>query len=245
MDHEGQGILYRKHDQPVGMWVTALVLGFAGSFHCLGMCSPLVTAVTNLRRPYFINRLVYNAGRILCYGLLGAFVSTFGLLLSFSEFQNTLTILLGSALVLIGVAGTHYVHVPVLPHLIHRISVRIRGLFSRFLTEKSIFSMAMLGLLNGLLPCGLTYLALTYCLTVVSPWSGFSFMLVFGAGTLPVMLGFTSLLQSLITRFHFSLRKFSTVAMITLGVLLITRSVYGNYHNHSKPNPPEAIVNCK
>ncbi|HMR57037.1 MAG TPA: sulfite exporter TauE/SafE family protein, partial [Cyclobacteriaceae bacterium] len=52
------------------MW-TAIVLGLAGSLHCAGMCSPLAMAVT-AKKPFVINKVVYNSGRILIYGLLGA-----------------------------------------------------------------------------------------------------------------------------------------------------------------------------
>ncbi len=227
------------------MWLTALVMGFAGSLHCLGMCSPLAMAVTTLRKPFFINRLVYNGGRIFCYGLLGALVSSFGSLFRLSGIQNILTISLGCVLILVGLGGISHIRIPVLTGMIQRITFAIKGLFSGFLQKKTILSMAMMGMLNGLLPCGLTYLALTYCLTVAHAADGFFFMLIFGAGTLPVMLGFTSGLQSLITRFNFSFRNFSTVAMITLGILLITRSVYVQYHAKNHYQSEDTTVICR
>lgn len=227
------------------MWLTALVMGFAGSLHCMGMCSPLAMAVTSLRKPFFINRLVYNGGRIFCYGLLGALVSSFGSLFRLSGIQNFLTIFLGCVLVIIGLAGVSHIRIPFLNGMIQRITIVIKSSFAGFLQKKTMLSMAMMGMLNGLLPCGLTYLALTYCLTVTQAVSGFLFMLIFGAGTLPVMLGFTSVLQSLITRFHFSFRNFTTVAMIALGTLLITRSVYVHYHEGAKNQAAEATMICK
>jgi len=224
------------------MWLTALIIGFAGSLHCIGMCSPLAIAVTNLRGPYLINRLVYNGGRIVCYGLLGAFVSTFGSMFSLSGFQNVLTVLLGCILVIVGLAGTRYFRIPYLTNAVSRMSVAIRTRFSGFLQKRTTYSIAMLGVLNGLLPCGLTYLALTYCLTLAGPVSGFTFMLLFGAGTLPVMLGLTSGFQALFNRISFGSRNFTTVAMIVLGVLLITRSAYVQHHEAAVP---DEIVTCK
>lgn len=225
------------------MWISALLIGLAGSLHCLGMCSPLAMAVTTLRRPFLLNRLVYNGGRIFTYGLLGALVSSFGSLFGLSGFQNFLTIFLGSVLVIMGLAGTGQIRIPILTRLIQKIVTAIKILFSELLKEKTILSISIMGMLNGLLPCGLTYLALTYCLTLTNAASGFLFMLIFGAGTLPVMLGFTSVMQVFISRFEFNFRKLTTVVMIALGTLLITRSIYVHYNNNTSPK--DSIVICR
>lgn len=227
------------------MWLTAIIIGFAGSLHCLGMCSPLVMAVTSLRSPSFINRLLYNGGRIFSYGMLGAIVSTFGSLFQFSGFQNILSIALGSLLILFGVGGISHIRIPVVTNSLQRITNGLKKLFSRILERKTFASISLMGMLNGLLPCGLTYLALTYCLTLADATSGFLFMLIFGAGTLPVMLGFTSVIQLLMNKFKFSVRKMTVVMMITLGTLLITRSLYAHYHESSHLTPAESIVICQ
>lgn len=227
------------------MLFTAFIIGLAGSLHCLGMCSPLAMAVTTLRKPFMVNRLVYNSGRILSYSILGAIVSAFGSLFQFSGFQNILSIGLGSLLILFGLAGISHIRIPFITGVLQRITAFIKKMFSGFLERKTIVSIGMLGMLNGLLPCGLTYLALTYCLTLASAANGFFFMLVFGAGTLPVMLGFTSVMQMLINRFKFSFSKLTTVMMIALGALLITRSLYVHYHENVMAPVSDSIVICK
>ena len=225
------------------MWISALLIGLAGSLHCLGMCSPLAMAVTTLRKPFLLNRLVYNGGRIFSYGLLGALISSFGSLFGLSGFQNFLTIFLGSILIIMGLAGTGQIRIPVLTGFIQKIVTAIKILFSELLKRKTILSISIMGMLNGLLPCGLTYLALTYCLTLTNAASGFFFMSVFGAGTLPVMLGFTSVMQVFITRFGFNFRKLTTVVMIAVGTLLITRSIYVHYNDNTSPK--DSIVICR
>ncbi len=225
------------------MWVTAIIIGFAGSFHCLGMCSPLVMAVSSISTPYFANRLIYNVGRILSYGILGAIVTTFGSLFQFSGFQNILSIGLGGVLIVFGLAGISHIRIPFVSTPLQSITSGLKKLFSKFLERKTFLSLAAMGMLNGLLPCGLTYLALTYCLTLADATSGFLFMLIFGAGTLPVMLGFTSVIQLLISKFNF--RKITTVMMITLGTLLITRSLYTHYHENAIPLASDNVVICK
>lgn len=68
------------------MW-TAIVLGLAGSLHCAGMCSPLAMAVT-ARKPFVINKVIYNTGRIFTYGLLGVLAAVFGGLFSLTAYQE-------------------------------------------------------------------------------------------------------------------------------------------------------------
>src|SRR4249920_2184510 len=127
------------------MWVTALVIGFVGSLHCLVMCSPLAMAVTNLRSRFFLNRVIYNGGRILCYGFLGGVSSSFGSLFKLSGIQHVLTLILGCLLMVAGLAGTRYVRVPFLSPMIQKITSSIKGLFSEFLQRKTTLALAMLG----------------------------------------------------------------------------------------------------
>jgi len=225
------------------MWITAIIIGLAGSLHCLGMCSPLALAVTSIRSPFFINRVVYNVGRIFTYGVLGALMSTFGTVFHFSPFQNLLSIIMGCLLIFFGIAGISRIHVPMITPLIQRGTGKIKEWFSSFLSRKTLLSIASMGLLNGLLPCGLTYIALTYCVTLPRFYDGFLFMIVFGLGTLPVMLGLTSVIQSLITRFNISFKKITMVVMISLGVLLISRSLIE--HHSGSAHESEEIVICR
>jgi sulfite exporter TauE/SafE len=172
---------------------TALILGFAGSLHCLGMCSPLAMAVTNGSPAILLNRILYNFGRLLTYGLLGGLVASVGLILPMVNYQNLLSILLGAGLIAIGVSGMSAIKIPVVSKALGMFSVFLKQFFVRFLKHKSYSSTFFLGSLNGFLPCGLSFLALTYCVTLSGPLDGFYFMALFGLGTLPVMLGVTSI----------------------------------------------------
>src|SRR6478736_4776167 len=183
------------------MWFTALILGLAGSLHCIFMCSPLAMAVTGLKGTFMLNRIVYNLGRIFSYGILGVLVSSFGLLFQFSGYQNLLSITLGCILIVMGISGMSSVYIPQVNRVMSKGTNVLKKMFSKFIGKKTWGAMTMMGMLNGLLPCGLTYLALTYCITLPRPDQGFLFMAIFGLGTLPVMLGLTTVLQKLITRF--------------------------------------------
>lgn len=202
---------------------TAIILGFAGSLHCMGMCSPLAMAVTNLSPTVIINRVLYNAGRILTYGLLGSIVSILGLGFPLIKYQNFLSVLLGIALLVIAIGGVSSIRIPVVTRALASLSAFLKELFSRFIQIKSHRSTFILGALNGLLPCGLSFLALTYCITLAGPWDGFVFMLLFGLGTLPAMLGFTFVFSWLIVNLHVTSQRLTTSLLIVSGILLIAR----------------------
>lgn len=224
------------------MLFTAIVLGFAGSLHCIGMCSPLAMSVTASRTPFLINRIVYNGGRILTYGLLGGLVSVLGSLVRIPELQNILSAAVGSVLVLLGLTGVSTIRIPLLTTFMVKLSGFVKSLFTVFLQRKGFLSIAFMGMVNGLLPCGLTYLALTYCLTLTDGLHGVLFMLIFGVGTLPAMLGATSVIQSLIHRFRINFKKLTTVVMITMGLLLISRSFFTHQHHIDNPIKQEIVI---
>src|ERR1043166_2698857 len=76
------------------MFATPFLIGLAGSLHCIGMCSPLVMAVSG-RKSAVLRNLTYNVGRILTYGLLGSLVSFAGMGLSFAGIQDSISIIAG------------------------------------------------------------------------------------------------------------------------------------------------------
>jgi sulfite exporter TauE/SafE len=202
------------------MLTTAFILGLAGSLHCVGMCSPLAYAVTGRGGDIIMSKLIYNLGRILMYCILGAGVSTLGATLP-TTFQYAISIILGVSLVIIGLTKSNF-RTPVLVPLM-RFSSFLKNQFSNFLRDKKYSSVFMLGVLNGLLPCGLTFLALTTCITLATSVGGFIFMAAFGAGTLPAMLGFVSVLPILTKRFNLNVPRMMVIMQVAAGCLLIVR----------------------
>ncbi|MEP6735307.1 MAG: sulfite exporter TauE/SafE family protein [Chryseolinea sp.] len=202
------------------MFYTALILGFAGSLHCAGMCSPLLMAVTRLSSGAAWNRLLYNAGRILTYSLLGALCSSFGALLPIGNYQTVISILFGLVLMILAVSKIADLRIP----LLKQITLLIRKRFSHYLNNRNSFSVFAMGMVNGLLPCGLSALALSYCVLLPASTDGFNFMLLFGVGTLPMMLGLAPLVIQIISRLRFSIKNATTSMMFLSGVILIIRT---------------------
>lgn len=191
----------------------------------MGMCSPLAAAVTSLSPRVIRNKFFYNLGRIFTYGLMGACVGAFGSIAGITPYQGLLSSVLGVALLLMGIAGVSTFRLPLITRAMHVVSMRLRTLFGSLIHRTSGASLILLGAVNGLLPCGLTYLALAYCITLPNAFQGFAFMSLFGVGTLPAMIGAPVAWRFLSDKVPVSFQKTTMVVMILLGALLVFRSV--------------------
>lgn len=218
-------------------------MGFAGSLHCVGMCSPLSMAITGASKQAWLNRLVYNGGRILTYGMAGAVISTLGVLIPTGNIHHMVSLTLGVLLILAGIAGIKGIQFAAVNTVMGRTVAFLRAQFSAYIQRKTFWSTWILGMLNGLLPCGLTFIALTFCLTLQGPLSGFNFMLLFGVGTLPAMIGLPSLLTLVANKFHFSLSRSLTVLLVVSGSVLIARTFMPTHHAAS--TAAQEVVVCR
>ncbi len=227
------------------MWLTAIILGFAGSLHCIGMCAPLVMAVTSFNRNVVVNKLLYNGGRIFTYALMGGAVSLVGAMIDFSRFQFILTLVLAVTLIVIGVSGISGMQIPVVTPLLARFSAWLKARFATALKKRTSATMWVTGMLNGILPCGLTYLALTYCLTLAGAADGFKFMLLFGVGTIPAMMGLTGAIGWLAKRYRFNIGAISRYSFIILGGLVLVRLLFTHQHEVSVLSDQVGIIFCR
>lgn len=203
------------------MW-TAILMGLAGSLHCAGMCSPLAMAITS-RKPFLQHKLVYNSGRIITYGLLGASAAAFGSLFSLTYYQTIISFGVGAIFLLLGMGAISGVNIPYLTVGLTRFTSYVKSLFGFWIQRKGIAAVFVMGMLNGLLPCGLTYLAMTYCFILPAAVDGFIFMLLFGLGTWPVMIGITWLMGIGFRKITLNYQKITTVVFILLGVWMVAR----------------------
>lgn len=215
------------------MFYTAIIMGLAGSLHCAGMCSPLAMAIAKAN-PFMLSRVVYNVGRIFTYGLLGALVAAAGSLVQLAPYQMAVSLTLGALFILLGFSGISRVRIPVVSAGMERMTSWLKRLFGAALQSKSSMATFALGMLNGLLPCGLTYLALSACLILPNTQEGFLFMLFFGLGTWPVMIGMTWILNIGFIKRALNLGRLSRVALIFVGCLLVGR-VWMTHQHETAP----------
>jgi len=202
----------------------AFLLGLLGSLHCAAMCGPLMLALPALpggAGRFVAGRLIYQSGRVTTYALLGIIGGLVGKSLLLAGIQRWLSIVLG-VVILLGffLSRKAAVSAPVV-----RFVMWLKSAMSTQLRRRTFSSLTLLGLLNGLLPCGLVYAALVMAVTQKSILSATAFMAVFGAGTLPVMLAASLFGKCLSPSLRTKLRGAIPLGIILLAALLILRGL--------------------
>jgi hypothetical protein len=204
--------------------VGALVLGAAGSAHCIGMCGPIALAVPvgKGRHARVTSTFLMNGGRLLAYTLLGLAFGSMGSGLRLAGLQRTVSLLAG-AILLLSV---------LVPGAIERFGARgrlalwiarLRGALSRNLARTAPEAILLSGVLNGLLPCGLVYAAAIASTAMETAWSSALFMLLFGMGTLPALVVVRLGAGMFGNAWKRHLRKASPFAVGALGLFLLVR----------------------
>ncbi|MEZ4984251.1 MAG: sulfite exporter TauE/SafE family protein [Saprospiraceae bacterium] len=208
------------------MLYTAFTMGLLGSLHCVGMCGPLMLALPFGQEQGGVWRLMlYNVGRITTYSLLGAMMGLLGQGVFLVGMQSWLTLLLGGLLIGMGLFSLQVEFNIWNTPLLSGWYLRFKSAFARLVKRTGLPAVLGLGLLNGLLPCGLVYLALAAALTTTTWLNGAGYMLFFGLGTWPLLLVFTALGHSAGHRFQKYLRKAYPLILTAMGVFLVWRAL--------------------
>lgn len=206
--------------------ISAFILGFFGSFHCIGMCGPIaltlpVHHLSGGKKAAGI--LLYNSGRISAYAALGMIFGWLGMQLYLGGLQQWLSLITGLLLLL----------VVLLRYVLHRrqrnyfpfLTSMVQQLLGGLLKQQRFRTLYAIGLLNGWLPCGLVYLGIAGAVATGDVWKGTLFMAAFGAGTLPAMalLSFFSHIVSIQLRNR--IRRMIPVMITVMGLLLVLRGL--------------------
>lgn len=213
------------------MWI-AFILGLVSSLHCVGMCGPLAMMVPGAKPAAGKHSLrsiglplLYNLGRASTYALFGLFFGLLGRGFAWFGWQQKISIVLG-VIILISVLTPRLTKLanPV-SQLIQQLMTRVRTGMSKLLFHGQPGSVFAFGLLNGLLPCSMVYMALAGALATGEAVKGAGFMFVFGLGTLPAMWS-VSIFSGLIRQeLRVKARKLYPAVMAVIGILLILRGL--------------------
>ena len=208
--------------------ISAIGLGFASGFHCIGMCGPIALSMGLTKKQatnYYLQNLTYQFGRIFTYSLLGTLLGIVGQGFEMAGFQQYLTIAVGILIILMAIfsfGGNDFASkIPFLSKLLLQVKMNL----GKLLQKADYRSRFTTGILNGFLPCGMVYMALTASLAAGGIWQGASFMALFGLGTLPFMFAVVLLGNLMTTAFRIKILKFVPVLMIVLGGLFILRGL--------------------
>ena len=204
--------------------ISSLLLGVASSLHCVGMCGPLIMSVPVHHLPErkkTMGILLYQSGRISTYVLLGVLAGLLGWRIYAAGFQQLFSIILG-VLILFMLSGSFFLNKL---HGNNPLNKGITQLMFWAIKQQTPAGMFLMGAINGLLPCGMVYIALTGSMASGTIAGAMFFMFSFGIGTLPALLGlaFWGLKLSWQTRKH--LQKAVPYVVALTGILLIIRGL--------------------
>jgi uncharacterized protein len=207
--------------------LAGLSLGFMGSFHCIGMCGPIALALPVKQNSLF-NRflavLSYNSGRVITYSFLGFLSGIAGEGIRIAAAQNIISILSGVlilALLFIQQMSALRIKWAGYIKFIEYIKAKLRSI----LGLKKAHTLFFIGLLNGLLPCGMVYMGIIGSLVCENIWQGTIFMMAFGLGTLPIMAALTLLKYQMGNPFRNRINKITPVFTCIVALLLILRGL--------------------
>ncbi|MCV6607052.1 MAG: sulfite exporter TauE/SafE family protein [Campylobacterales bacterium] len=229
-------------------FTTIVTIAFLGSFgHCIGMCGGIVIAYsaskvdnTNQKLTQILSHLSYSFGRITTYVALGVFFGYLGSIVAFNNVTNgILYFIAGTFMVLAGLSLIGKFQFLTL--IEHSVSNRqwYKRTFTYLLKSKTVPSFFLLGMLNGLLPCGFVYFFAITAASTADPFLGGLVMAVFGLSTLPAMFSlgyFVGFLKQ--QSFRDLMIKIASIAVIAYGIYTLFKS-YGFIMN-----PSMTLLNC-
>jgi sulfite exporter TauE/SafE len=213
----------------------AFSMGLMSSFHCIGMCGPISLALpvhkgTNLQK--MTGLFLYNMGRAITYALLGLIVGSIGQAFSWFGLFRYMAIFIGVLMLSYALWPFQLdtkLHTPSVWQKLIQMLKRQMQLRLKTNTKLSWF---LIGSLNGLLPCGMVYMALMTSLATGHHLQGSLFLFIFGLGTFPAMLAVGFFQKWFSPQIRTRIKKATPILMATAGIWLIVRGLLIEYPTH-------------
>jgi uncharacterized protein len=198
------------------------VVGLTGSLHCAGMCGPIIwimpfATFDGVRKWFSI--ILYHFARISVYALFGVVLHSFSDVFK-PEWQQFISMTLGGVLLIVGISmyvSAKNVNVPWTGF--------VKKNLGKFLVNPGLAQLSAAGMLNGLLPCGLVYMALSMAVTAPSALMSGMLMYAFGIGTLPMLIGLTIMRNRTFVHKFMYARKAVPVVIFVFGCLFMLRGL--------------------
>ena len=209
------------------LW-TAFTIGLVGSLHCLGMCGPIALAMPYQARTKIgtaLNVARYHLGRIITYALLGGLIGLIGKGIFLAGLQQAFSVAAGVLLLIAAIYSwrvtSNLVSIPV----VNRMFFSLKSRMGKLLKSDSASSLVFIGMLNGLLPCGLVYLAIVGAVSTGTIAKGMGYMALFGFGTVPLLLAASFAGTMMNLKLRNTLKRLVPVFLVAFAVLLIMRGL--------------------
>lgn len=210
------------------MLYSALILGLLGSFHCIGMCGPIafmlpVSRDNQLKKAMQV--FLYHLGRLLAYGMIGLIFGLIGKSLNLFGLQQQLSIWMGVLMIaVVLIPGKKLGRFSIRGPLTRAIG-KVKSSMASALKRKSPETFFSIGFLNGLLPCGLVYMAVFGAIASGDTAEGSLYLMLFGLGTVPLMtcaIYFSGILTGLARK---RIQRFIPTFVVVIGLLFILRGL--------------------
>lgn len=206
------------------------VVGMITSVHCIAMCGGINLSQCvsykfgqggQGRLAKMKPSLMYNAGRVISYTIIGGIVGALGSVVSFSgTAKGTVAIISGIFMVIMGINMLN-----IFPWL-RKFNPRMPKIFgSRIQAGEGKHGPFYVGLLNGLMPCGPLQAMQIYALGSGSALAGAMSMLMFSLGTVPLMFGFGAISSLLSSKSTHTMMKVSAILVAVLGLVMVNRGL--------------------
>ncbi|MEM9077073.1 MAG: sulfite exporter TauE/SafE family protein [Bacteroidota bacterium] len=208
--------------------LSAILFGFLGSLHCLGMCGPIafllpVDKENNLRK---IGQLsLYHGGRLLAYGIIGLLFGFLGKGLALFGIQQKLSIIVGVAMVVLVLWPRRNAQATKLAAPVYRLIGRVKSKLGAELKKKTADTFLTIGFLNGFLPCGLVYMATLGAIAMGNQLQAGLYMVLFGVGTIPLMTTVVYSSKWLKGPVKSKVKKAIPIFVVMVGLLFIVRGL--------------------
>ncbi len=228
--------------------ITIITIAFLGSFgHCIGMCGGIVVAYSSTKintswskTKQSISHVLYSFGRITTYVILGFIFGFVGGVVTFDNTTSGIMLLVtGLLMILVGLSLSG--KLKFLTSLEHSVSKSklYQQTFRSLIGSDSLTSFYLLGMLNGLLPCGFVYVFAITAASTGNPLWGAFVMLIFGLSTLPAMFSlgfFVGIFKQIALRNLFI--NIAAILVILFGIYIM----HNGYEYLTDPN--KSILSC-
>lgn len=199
-----------------------------GSLHCLGMCGP-ITFMLPVSRSQPLRGMgqvmVYHLGRLTAYGLIGLLFGMLGKGLALFGMQQKVSIGIGILMILTVLIPWRIPSRMSLTKPLYLGVSRIKNHLASALAKRSTDTFLTIGFLNGLLPCGLVYMALLGAIAMGNAPEGALFMALFGLGTVPMMTAAVYLGNFAKASVRQKIQAFIPAVLVLIGILFILRGL--------------------
>lgn len=208
--------------------LSALLLGFMGSFHCAGMCGPIAIALPlhgNTVPQKIFGGTLYNLGRTLTYGVMGALFGLLGQGMKMIGFQQNISIIMGVLMIISVLFPALFKNQYSMDKSMFSIVGKLKKSIGQLFSIRSFSSLFFIGMLNGLLPCGLVYMAIAGAIGTGNAGQGTLYMILFGLGTIPMLLTISLAGNIMSQTIRKKINKLIPVLVVVVGILFILRGL--------------------